>query len=336
MKKLITLLCLASFVALGFSQNLETIFKDNISIRAIEVDGGKVWYAGSGSKFGYVDINNPEDHKQIMLSDKKLDFRTLAQTSAGFYTINVGSPAYWLLIQKKDLKVKTLDTDTAKTVFYDAMVFDKMRNRGITISDPRADLQPHFLILSNKEFKVENKNLPVYYEGEAHFAASNTNISMFKDNVWIVTGGKRSRIFKFNWKNPYYWEAFETPIIQGESSTGIYTVDFANKKFGIIAGGDYTKQKDNINNIATTFDGGKTWQIQASGRNAGYTTCVKIRPKSKGKDIIAVGDQHISYSQDYGKTWKVLSEEKGFYVCEWLGKTTLILAGNGKIAKLKL
>ena len=39
-------------------------------------------------------------------------------------------------------------------------------------------------------------------------------------------------------------------------------------------------------------------------------TCVKIKPGSGGKEIIAVGDQHISYSTDYGKTWKVISEEK--------------------------
>ncbi|MCV5004013.1 hypothetical protein OFM39_30620, partial [Escherichia coli] len=76
----------------------------------------------------------------------------------------------------------------------------------------------------------------------------------------------------------------------------MYSVDFCNDKFGIAVGGDYTSQKENRNNIATTYDGGKTWQIQASGQNGGYMTCVKIKPGSKGKEIIAVGDQHISYS----------------------------------------
>jgi photosystem II stability/assembly factor-like uncharacterized protein len=76
---------------------------------------------------------------------------------------------------------------------------------------------------------------------------------------------------------------FNTPFIQGESSQGMYSIDFYDDQFGIAVGGDYTKQDANINNIATTNDGGETWQIQASGQNAGYTTCVKIKPGSKGR-----------------------------------------------------
>ena len=101
-------------------------------------------------------------------------------------------------------------------------------------------------------------------------------------------------------------------------------------------GGDYTQQAENINNIATTRDGGETWQIQASGKNAGYKTCVKIRPKSKGKDIIAVGDQNIEFSRDYGKTWTKISDEKGLYVCEWIDKNTLVFAGKDRIVKMTL
>jgi hypothetical protein len=78
-------------------------------------------------------------------------------------------------------------------------------------------------------------------------------------------------------------EIFNTPFIQGESSQGMYSIDFYDDQFGIAVGGDYTKQDANINNIATTNDGGETWQIQASGQNAGYTTCVKIKPGSKGR-----------------------------------------------------
>ena len=146
----------------------------------------------------------------------------------------------------------------------------------------------------------------------------------------------KARIFKFSWSDPFTWEAFETPFIQGTSSQGIYSIDFFDKNFGIAVGGDYTKQAENINNIATTNDGGKTWQIQASGKNGGYKTCVKFRPKSKGKDIIAVGDQNIEFSQDYGKTWKTISEEKGLFVCEWIDENTLVFAGKNRIVKMKM
>jgi photosystem II stability/assembly factor-like uncharacterized protein len=103
-----------------------------------------------------------------------------------------------------------------------------------------------------------------------------------------------------NFRNTFYTRNF---------FQGIYSIDFYVKN-GIAVGGDYTKQSDNINNIATTNDGGQTWKIQASGQNAGYMTCVKFRPKTNGKEIVAVGDQHISFSSDYGKTWTKISDEK--------------------------
>jgi hypothetical protein len=63
---------------------------------------------------------------------------------------------------------------------------------------------------------------------------------------------------------------------------------------------------------------------------------VKIRPNSKGKDIIAVGDQNIEFSNDYGKTWTTISEEKGLYVCEWINENNLVFAGKNRIIKMKI
>jgi hypothetical protein len=49
-----------------------------------------------------------------------------------------------------------------------------------------------------------------------------------------------------------------------------------------------------------------------------------------------VGDQNIEFSQDYGKTWKTISEEIGLYVCEWIDENTVVLAGKDRIVKMKL
>ena len=37
--------------------------------------------------------------------------------------------------------------------------------------------------------------LPETVKGEAAFAASNSNISVYKNHAWIVTGGQRARVF---------------------------------------------------------------------------------------------------------------------------------------------
>lgn len=176
------------------------------------------------------------------------------------------------------------------------------------------------------------KKLPILENGEAAFAASNTNIISKGNFIWIASGGKKSKIYR-NKLNLCNWKVFETPFIQGASSQGIYSIDFYDTKFGIAVGGDYTKQAENINNIATTHDGGATWQIEASGKNGGYKTCVKFRPGSKGKEIIAVGDQNIEFSNDYGKTWTTISEEKNLYTCEWVNENTLVFAGKDRIVK---
>ena len=337
MKKSFILLLLMNF-SFGIAQKVEfqTLLKDKISIRALQIWDGKVWYSGSDSKFGYVSLKDTADKKQMRLSAEKLEFRTLAQTKDAFYTINVGAPAKWFTIQKSDLKVNLNMIDTTKTVFYDAFVFDQAKNRGIAICDPNEDGSSKNLIFTYASRKNPKTEFPQYFPGEAHFAASNTNIAMQGNWVWIATGGMKARIFKFNWSHPFTWKVYETPFVQGISSTGIYSIDFYDKNFGIAVGGDYTKQVESINNIATTHDGGETWQIQASGKNGGYKTYVKFRPKSKGKDIIAVGDQNIELSTDFGKTWTTISEEKGLFVGEWMDENTLVLAGKNRVVKMTL
>lgn len=332
MKKLSLLLLF--WTCLLSAQKVEVLFTDKISIRAIELYDDKVWYAGSGSKFGYVDLEKPHINQQILLNFDKKEFRTLAQTKDAFYAISLSNPAEFYKINKKNLQKSVVFKDSTENVFYDALHF--IDNQfGLAFSDPNKDCVS--VAFTKNSGQSWSKDLchcfPKFEEGEAAFAASNTNIASQKGIIWIATGGKKSRIFRM--KNQQ-WEVFDTPFIQGQSSQGIYSIDFYGKNFGIAVGGDYTKQKENLSNIATTQDGGETWQIQANGNNAGYSTCVQIRPKSKGKEMIAIGDQHISYSSDFGKTWKVISEEKGFYTFKWLDRTTIILAGNGKIAKMNV
>ncbi|KEY20091.1 WD40/YVTN/BNR-like repeat-containing protein [Kaistella antarctica] len=337
MNRLKCFLFLVLFSNFYFAQKVEfqTLLKDDISIRALQLYDGKVWYSGTDSKFGFVSLKDSANKKQLRLSDEKLEFRTLAQDSKYFYTINILSPAFLFKINKKNLNFSIQKTVSTKTAFFDAFIFDKF-NRGIAISDPNEAGSANPLIFYSGRPSKDKVGFPKYFPGEAHFAASNTNISTKDGKGWIATGGMRARIFKFSWNNPFTWVAFETPFIQGTASTGIYSIDFYDKNFGIAVGGDYTKQAENINNIATTNDGGKTWQIQASGKNGGYKTCVKFRPKSKGKDIIAVGDQNIEFSNDYGKTWKTISEEKGLYVCNWVDENTLVFGGKNRIVKMKI
>ncbi|MEN4760654.1 glycosyl hydrolase [Chryseobacterium sp. C39-AII1] len=333
MKKLLLVL-LACTGTLAFSQKIEsftTIFNDKISIRAIELYDNKVWYSGTDSKFGFVDLKNPSNQKQIELSQKKLQFRTLAQDKKNFYTINVESPAEFFKIDKKSLKCEVIFKDTAKTAFYDALISHKQKF--YTYSDPDNNLKLKFIKFdyNKKHFNSELYDKLLLRKGEGAFAGSNTNISAFDNWIWVATSWK---ILRLNIKDNII-EQFYTGLETGYS-TGIFSIDFLDENFGVAVGGNYMNPEDNENNIATTNNGGENWEIQASGKNGGYKSCVKIRPNSKGKDIIAVGSKNIEFSNDYGKTWTKISEEKSLFTCEWVDENTVVVAGKDRIVVLKL
>ncbi|MHA6697970.1 WD40/YVTN/BNR-like repeat-containing protein [Chryseobacterium sp. A301] len=314
-----------------WAQKSSVLLKDDISIRSISIYKGKVFYAGSKSKIGYVSLHRPSDQKQIQVSQPNLEFRSLGRHGKFFYATSIDTPAFFYKINVKTLEATLLGKDESKSAFYDAIHFTNS-GEGWTFSDSDTSCPR----IAKFNFATETwdmqscDELPTLAIGEAAFAASNTNIASKKDRLWIATGGIKSRILR---RDKGVWKRFETPFVQGISSSGMYSIDFYSETLGIAVGGDYTNQTLNKGVIATTRDGGETWELQAEGKNAGYSTCVKYRPGSKGKQIVALGDQHLSFSEDAGKTWRVLSNEKGLYACEWQNSNTLIAAGRGKIVK---
>ncbi|MDT0690217.1 hypothetical protein RM549_10510 [Salegentibacter sp. F188] len=181
--------------------------------------------------------------------------------------------------------------------------------------------------------KLDCDILPKTEEGEAAFAASNSNIAIQGDNTWILSGGMKSRVF-YSPDKGKSWEVFDTPLVQGKATTGGYSMDFYDENVGIIIGGDYTAPEGNTGNKAVTTDGGKTWELVGEGEEPGYKSGVRYLPNSGGEEIVAVGFNGISYSKDGGESWKKLSDE-GFYTLRFVNDSTAYAAGKGKIALLK-
>lgn len=341
MEKFLIFGVIVGFSSISTAQELkmDILLEGNVNIRAIELYDNKVFYVSSPSEFGYVSLINKNDKKKVSLSEEKLAFRTLGQDKTSFYTISLESPAYFYKISKTDFSYQVIYSDTVKSAFYDALHFYNEKN-ALTFSDPEDDYKIKLLKWQKNSWQrivypptEENSTLA---KGEAAFAASNSNIVSKGKWIWVATGGAESNVYRLCRKNPLKIKKYKTPIVQGESSQGAYSIDFYDSKNGIIAGGDYTKPEQNFNNIATTKDGGKTWQIQASGQNAGYNTQVAYNPYKKGKEIVTIGDYHISLSQDGGKTWKKLSSEKGFFTVKWLNEKTFVLTGKNKIVKAEI
>lgn len=304
------------------------------SIRAIQADStSKVFFAASNG-YGAFDANGISQKTLIHQDTITTAFRSVAYNGTDNFILSVGNPALLYKIDSYGKKSIVYKEEHEK-VFYDSMKFFDSKH-GIAIGDPTEDCLS--IILTKDGGSTWNKipcdKLPKIYEGEAAFAASNTNIKVLEKTAWIVTGGTKARVFKTTDLGET-WEVFETPIIQGNGPQGIYSVDFADENQGIIIGGDYSNAEENKANKAITKDGGKTWTLVADGLDPNYRSCVQYVPNTNGQEVFAVGKTGISYSRDGGITWKKVSDE-GFYTIQFVNENFAWLAGNNKLGKLKL
>ena len=304
----------------------------SLNVRALEVFNGNILAAtSSGETLLYDKIEN--NFTNIWFENEKLDtvnsinFRALHYNLESIFTLSIGSPA--LLYKDGKLVYK----ENHPKAFYDSIDFWNDQE-GIAIGDPTEDCMSIIITRDggNTWNKLSCDILPKAKDGEAAFAASDTNIAIISDHTWVATGGKASRILYTPDKGKT-WDVFETPIIQGKETTGMYSIDFYDELNGFAIGGDYTKPEDNQANKIRTIDGGKTWKLVAPSVDPGYRSCVQYIPFGEGKELVAIGFKGIDYSNDSGNTWKHLSDE-GFYTIRFLNDSVAYAAGQGRISKL--
>lgn len=317
------------------SVEIETILQDSLlSVRAIEIlDDGNLAFAGNNNTYGLYDSDKGKWSISKQVYDSlKISFRSVAHTSTDFFMLSVGNPA--LLYKTGDKgKMGIVYKEEHEKVFYDSIDFWN-DEEGIAIGDPTDDCMSIIITRDggNTWAKLSCDDLPKVKEGEAAFAASDTNIAIVGDHTWVATGGKTSRIL-YSPDKGHTWEVFETPIIQGKETTGVYSIDFYDELNGFAIGGDYTKPNDNKANKIRTQDGGKTWQVVGESQKPGYRSCVQYIPNREGKELVVIGFNGVDYSKDSGNSWKHLSDE-GFYTIRFLNDSVAYAAGKGRISKL--
>lgn len=329
---------------------VEEIYNDSIlSVRAIDFNHEYVFY-GSQNHFGKIDleaefkintsdlsISNGLKHKRFEFKKQGgglMSFRAVKQINGDMLALSIESPTRLYKLNKEADKAKLVYEDGHPKAFYDAMNFwnDK---EGLAMGDPTEGCLSIIITRDAGESwqKVSCDKLPKTIVGEAAFAASNTNIAIYRSHTWIATGGMASRVL-YSPDKGKTWDIFNTPIVQEKSTTGIYSIDFYDESNGFAIGGDYTKPDANTNNKIRTNDGGKTWELIAQDKEPGYRSCVQYVPNSKGKGLVAVGFKGIDFSKDGGETWIHLSDE-AFYTIKFITPNEAYAGGNGKIARLK-
>jgi photosystem II stability/assembly factor-like uncharacterized protein len=318
------------------SIQIDTLFQDKISIRAIVLDRDNIWYAGDKNRFGFYDLKSNKKFENTIVEDTlKIEFRSIAKTANYIYALSVANPGLLYQITKDGKKSKLVYQEKNEKVFYDSMQFWN-NEEGIAIGDPVTDclsiIKTHDG--GNTWNKLPDNKLPKVFEGEAHFAASNTNIVVKGNDTWIVSGGKKSRVF-YSPNKGDSWKVYETPIVQGKQMTGIFTADFYDAKNGFISGGNYELLNQNSENKAITADGGKTWKLIANNEAFGYASCVQYVPNSKGKGIVVVGASGLYYSSDGGVNWVQFSKDSSLYTIRFIDESAAIAAGRNKMIRIR-
>ncbi|MEC4048648.1 oxidoreductase [Flavobacterium sp. SUN046] len=314
----------------------DTLLIDQISIRAIAIDKNILYYAANKNRVGFIDLTNGKKFERALKKDSlNLEFRSLAITKEAVFVLSIANPALLYRFSKDLISKKLVYEEHHEKVFYDAMQFWN-NSDGIALGDP---IDGTFSLLLTHDGgqswnKVPSIDAPKAKEGEAVFAASNSNIILKNKEAWFVTGGHKARVFH-SLDNFLSWNIQDTPIIQGSTMTGIFTADFYNEKIGIVSGGNYDKPEQNATNKAITTNGGKSWKLISDNAAFGYASCIQFVPESKGKALMSVGATGVFYSNDKGTTWTQISKDNSFYTIRFMDNHTAIAAGKNKIVRIR-
>lgn len=281
------------------------------SVCALEVrDERTVYYAGSNGVWGYTrDGGEHWHHDSILWEGRRPAFRALAVTSEAIHLLSIESPA--LLLRSTDWGVtwECVFREDHPDAFFDALAFWDDRE-GLAWGDPLPNASGKRVMAvritrdGGRTWEaVAARRLPEVASGEAAFAASNGNIALSGDTAWCITGGMASRVFRTPDRGRT-WTVHETPIQQGGTMTGMFSVDFADGLRGWAMGGNWAEMSDNSANKVFTVDGGTTWERLTPGEGPGYRSCVRVVPGSGGRDVWAVGPTGVSRSGDGGRSWE--------------------------------
>lgn len=308
-----------------------------VRLRGVSAVSEKVAWASGANSTVLRTTDGGTTWQKLTVTNETLDFRDIdAINSNTAYALSIGNGPASRIYKTTDagqtwnLQFKNDDPK----VFLDAMSFWDA-NHGIAFGD---SVEGKFYILTTDNggstwSRVPPEKLPPALENEGAFAASGTNIAIFgKSHAWIGTGAAaKSRVLRTSDRGRT-WQIADTPLASG-SSSGMFSIAFRDEKHGIVAGGDYRKEAEAIDNLAVTSDGGTTWTLVKG--LSGFRSVVTYVPGTK--ILIALGPSGGDYSTDDGRTWTTITGP-GFDTFSFVpGKQLGWGAGaNGKIGRLNL
>jgi hypothetical protein len=297
------------------------------------------WASGSGGTYARTTDGGNTWYAAVVPGASQLDFRDVQAVDANTaYLLSIGPGEQSKIYKTSDggQGWALQFTNHKPKAFFDAFAFWDARN-GVAMSDP---VDGRFILIKTTDGgatwkELPGEGLPPALEGEGGFAASGTCIAVQgKKNVWFGTGGAATaRVFSST-DGGLKWKVASTPIAAGNASSGVFSIAFKDAKNGVIVGGDYKKENEAGNNVATTTDGGATWTLAKGPRPSGFRSAVAYAHGTSGPVLVAIGPSGSDYSLDDGQSWVSLGN-MGFHAFSFAGVDGSWAVGEGgRIAKL--
>lgn len=313
--------------------------KNGVSLRGLSLPSKDViWASGSkGSVVKSEDGGKTFNWMQVRGFEQR-DFRAIhafdAQTAI---IVAVAAPAVILKTKDGGQNWKLVTEIIDSNMFLDAIDFKDPSN-GWVIGDP---IDQQIFMLHTKDSGDSWQEVGVEYftskviDGEAFFAASNSNMAHTNEALFMVTGGMASRL----WING---TPTEIPIIQGSKTKGANSIAFSpDEKRMLIVGGDFANDSVSENNILclelklAADSSTKQWtKLKVKKPPFGYKSCVHFMDQNW---VLSCGTSGLDISHTGGINWQRISKYS-FHVLKKVPEiNNAIVAGvGGRIALIHL
>ena len=315
-----------------------TLFDSGVtnSIRGIGAVAGNVCWFGTKSGVART-IDGGKNWRFTRIGGEKLDFRDLHPFDARrclAMSAGTGGASRIYLTQDGGVTWQLVHQNNEPQGFFNGFAF-RDRDSGILAGDA---VGGRLFLLATRDGgetwqRLAEHTAPQMDREEHAFAASGTHLTVNKTgHIWVGSGGKVARIFHSpDWGKS--WETFETPMIAGQPSTGIFSIAFDGAN-GMAVGGDYKKESGIGNNAIRSRDGGRTWQlVSGEGAPFPFRSCVGFIDRNT---LIAVGPSGSDLSVDGGTTWRAFPGNEGFHTFSAVADAVWAAGANGRVGRMNL
>ena len=320
--------------------------KKGVSIRGLSIPQATIIWASGSNGFITKSTDGGQHFEWFQVKGyERRDFRSIhAWNEKEAIIAAIASPAVILKTIDGGINWYSVYENKDTAMFLDAIDF-KNDKEGLVLGDP---INSFIFLLSTSDKGEHWKQMnPQYFknklhEGEAFFASSSSNIAQRSNQVFLITGGVKSRL----WIDGM---AKELPIIQGTSSTGANSIAISpNGNNMIIVGGDFSNPFNESNNIVglslfLTISGNRKhlsdkkafWNFNNKIRNLhGYKSSAAF---ITNKAIISCGTTGVELSKNSGKEWVLVSTQSYHTVKKIPNQKAVFFAGSdGKIGYYSL